>query len=147
MDDVGDCVVMASSWLLPSKVAVVEPGSFVDPTTITGSPCLTSLSLFLFLHLVLGLFTSSPFCSACSFESVISPRFSLFRPSLGVFVPSFLRLLVAPLILSLDRTWKGAHEETTKFVIPRLRSSLRSLSYIFHSINDICAHSNIVVVL
>lgn len=100
MDDVGDCVVMASSWLLPSKVAVVEPGSFVDPTTITGSPCLTSLSLFLFLHLVLALFTSSPFCSACSFESVISPRFSLFRPSLGVFVPSFLRLLVAPLILS-----------------------------------------------
>lgn len=106
-----------------------------------------SLSLFLFLHLVLALFTSSPFCSACSFESVISPRFSLFRPSLGVFVPSFLRLLVAPLILSLDRTWKGAREETTKFVIPRLCSSLRSLSYILHSINDICAHSNIVVVL
>ena len=40
-DDVGDRVVMASSWLLPSKVAVVDRGSFVDPTTITGSPCVT----------------------------------------------------------------------------------------------------------
>lgn len=85
MDDVGDCVVMASSWLLPSKVAVVDPGSFVDPTTrsparlatpLPRSPSSLSLSLS-------SLPTSSP----------PSPPSALFAPSNQSFrlaFPSFI---------------------------------------------------------
>lgn len=87
MDDVGDCVVMASSWLLPSKVAVVDPGSFVDPTTRSPARLATPLprspsSLSLFLSLS-SLPTSSP----------PSPPSALFAPSNQSFrlaFPSFI---------------------------------------------------------
>lgn len=84
MDDVGDCVVMASSWLLPSKVAVVDPGSFVDPTTITGSPCLTSRSHdpSLFLLRRLDLF---PFARLLSLLLPLAPSY----PSFRLAFPSF----------------------------------------------------------
>lgn len=79
----------------------------------------------------------------------LNPSFHLAFPSFvhpSVFsFPPFLDYS-SLLWYFLDRTWKGAHEETTKFVIPRLCSSLSSLSYIFHSINNICGHSNILVV-
>lgn len=65
MDDVGDCVVMASSWLLPSKVAVVDPGSFVDPTTIAGSPCYASLSLSLSFSFLAAHLAPSPSLLLC----------------------------------------------------------------------------------